>query len=104
NTNADRRHISLDSYPGKPVPNEISVCLNDSNGDEKPVQQVIVRYKYLDQNLGENQDIAEAFHPPTHYTVSTSQLSLAGKWQLEIIVRREGLLDARADSTVQATA
>jgi copper transport protein len=101
---ADDLDISLDVYPGKPGPNEIGIFLNDSNGDEKPVQQVIVRYKYLDQNLGENQDIAEAFHPPTHYTLNTSQLSLAGKWQLEIIVRREGLLDARADFTVQVTA
>ena len=96
NMKADDLDISLDVYPGKAGPNDIGIFLNDSNGDEKPVQQVIVRYKYLDQNLGENQDIAEAFHPPTHYTVSTSQLSLAGKWQLEIIVRREGLLDARA--------
>ena len=101
---ADDLDISLDVYPGKPGPNEIGIFLNDSNGDEKPVQQVVVRYKYLDQNLGENQDIAEAFHPPTHYTLNTSQLSLAGKWQLEIIVRREGLLDARADFTVQVTA
>ena len=104
NMKADDLDISLDVYPGKAGPNDIGIFLNDSNGDEKPVQQVIVRYKYLDQNLGENQDIAEAFHPPTHYTVSTSQLSLAGKWQVEIIVRREGLLDARADFTVQVNA
>jgi len=101
---ADDLDISLDVYPGKAGPNEIGIFLNDSNGDEKPVQQVIVRYKYLDQNLGENQDIAEAFHPPTHYIVNTSQLSLAGKWQVQVIVRREGLLDARADFTVQVTA
>jgi len=101
---ADDLDISLDLYPGKAGPNEIGIFLNDSNGDEKPIQTVIVRYKYLDQSLGENQDIADAFHPPTHYIVNTSQLSLAGKWQLEIIVRREGLLDARADFTVQVNA
>ena len=57
---------------------------------------VVVRYKYVDRNLGENEDFAQPFHPPTHYTLSTSQLSLAGKWEVEVIVRREGLLDARA--------
>jgi copper transport protein len=100
---ADDLDISLDVYPGKAGPNEIGIFLNDSNGDEKPIQTVLVRYKYLDKSLGENEDAAEAFHPPTHYIVNTSQLSLAGKWQLEIIVRREGLLDARADFTVQVS-
>ncbi len=101
---ADDLDISVDVYPGKAGPNEIGIFLNDSNGDERQVQNVIVRYKYLDQSLGENQDIAEAFHPPTHYILNTSQLSLAGAWQLEVIVRREGLLDARADFTVQVSA
>jgi copper transport protein len=101
---ADDLDISLDVYPGKAGPNEIGIFLNDSNGDERQVQNVIVRYKYLDQSLGENQDTAEAFHPPTHYILNTSQLSLAGQWQLEVIVRREGLLDARADFTVQVSA
>jgi copper transport protein len=101
---ADDLDISLDVYPGKAGPNELGIFLADSNGDERAVQNVFVRYKYLDQSLGQNQDTAEAFHPPTHYIVNTSQLSLAGKWQLEIIVRREGLLDARADFTVQVAA
>jgi len=101
---ADDLDISLDVYPGKAGPNEIGIFLNDSNGDERQVQNVIVRYKYLDQSLGENQDTAEAFHPPTHYIVNTSQLSLAGSWQMEVIVRREGLLDARAKFTVQVAA
>ncbi|TMG07298.1 MAG: hypothetical protein E6I02_06125 [Chloroflexi bacterium] len=101
---ADDLDISLDVYPGKAGANEIGIFLNDSNGDERAVQNVFVRYKYLDQPLGENQDTAEAFHPPTHYILDTSQLSLAGSWQLEVIVRREGLLDARADFTVQVSA
>jgi copper transport protein len=96
--------ISLDIFPGKAGPNEIGIFLNDSDGDEKPVQQVIVRYKYLDESLGENEDFAEPFHPPTHYTLRTSQLSLAGDWEIEVIVRREGLLDARGTFTVPVTA
>jgi len=68
------------------------------------VQNVFVRYKYLDQPLGEYQVSADPFHPSTHYIRDTSLLSLAGSWQSEVIVRREGLLDARADFTVQVSA
>ena len=97
-------NIALDVYPGRAGPNELGIFLNDLDGDERTVQNVIVRYKYLDKDLGENEDIAEPFHPPTHYTLTTSQLSLAGKWEIEVIVRREGLLDARATFTVQMQA
>jgi copper transport protein len=89
-------NIALDIYPGRAGPNDLGIFLTDLDGDEKPVQNVIVRYKYLDRPHGVIEDSAEPFHPPTHYTLTTSQLSLAGKWEVEVIVRREGLLDARA--------
>jgi copper transport protein len=101
---ADDLDVSLDVYPGTAGPNEIGIFLSDTNGDEKTIQSVTVRYKYVDQDLGENEDFAQPFHPPTHYTLSTSQLSLAGEWEIEIIVRREGLLDARGTFTVQLQA
>lgn len=101
---ADDLDISLDVYPGKAGPNELGVFLNDRDGDERAIQNVIVRFKYLDQSLGENEDFAEPFHPPTHYTLNTSQLSLAGSWQIEVIVRREGLFDARGTFTVNVQA
>jgi len=98
---ADDLNLSLDVYPGIAGQNELGIFLNDADGDERQVQQVILRFKYLDESLGENEDFAEPFHPPTHYTLSTSQLSLTGSWQIEVIVRREGLLDARGTFTVQ---
>jgi copper transport protein len=101
---ADDLGISLDILPGKAGPNEMSIFLSDTDGDEKPIQTVAVRYKYLDKNLGANEDFAEPFHPPTHYTLQTSQLSLAGEWEIEVIVRREGLLDARGTFNVQLSA
>jgi len=101
---ADDLNLSLDVYPGKAGPNEVGVFLDDRDGDERPIQAVVVRYKYLDRNLGENEDFAEPFHPPSHYVLNTSQLSLAGEWEIEVIVRREGLLDARGTFTVQLQA
>jgi hypothetical protein len=101
---ADDLGISLDILPGKAGPNEMSIFLSDTDGDEKPIQTVTVRYKYVDENLGENEDFAQPFHPPTHYTLQTSQLSLAGNWEIEVIVRREGLLDARGTFNVNLPA
>ena len=93
-------NIALDFYPGRAGPNELGIFLTDLDGDERNIQTVLVRYKYLDRDLGENEDPAEPFHPPTHYILNTSQLSLAGSWQIVVIVRREGLLDARATFNV----
>ena len=93
-------NIALDVYPGRAGPNELGIFLTDLDGDERNIQTVLVRYKYLDRDLGENEDPAEPFHPPTHYILNTSQLSLAGSWQIVVIVRREGLLDARATFNV----
>jgi copper transport protein len=101
---ADDLNLSLDVYPGKAGPNDLGVFLSDTDGDERPIQTVTVRFKYLDKPLGENEDFAQPLHAPTHYTLATSQLSLAGDWQIEVIVRREGLLDARGTFTVQVAA
>jgi copper transport protein len=87
--------------PGTPGPNSVNVLMQDKDGDPKPVQKVILRYKYLDQSIGVVEEEAAAVHPPDHYVVGTNQLSLAGNWEVEVIVRREGLLDVRA--TVQLT-
>jgi hypothetical protein len=97
-------NIALDVYPGRAGPNDLGVFVTDLDGDEKAIQSVIVRYKYLDRDLGENEDLAQPFHPPTHYTLNTSQLSLAGQWEIEVIVRREGVFDARGTFTVNVQA
>jgi copper transport protein len=85
--------------PGSPGINSVNILLQDNDGDPKPVQKVLVRYKFLDDDLGVAEEEAAPVHPPDHYIASTSQLSLPGKWEVEVIVRREGLLDVRA--TVQ---
>jgi copper transport protein len=100
---ADDLDISLDVSPGIAGQNELNIFLNDADGDDRAVQNVIVRFKYLDESLGENEDFAEPYHPPSHYVLSTSQMSLTGSWEIEVLVRREGLLDARGTFTVQIT-
>ena len=76
--------------------NEVNILLDDKDGDQREVQRVIMRVKYLEDDLGVAEIDAEPFHPPIHYTVSTPQFSLPGNWEVEVIVRRDGVLDARA--------
>jgi hypothetical protein len=80
------------------------VLLNDLNGDWKDVQKLLVRFKSLDQDLGESEEEARPIHPPVHFIATTTQMSLAGKWQVEVIVRREGLLDTRVEIPINISA
>lgn len=97
----DDLDITVWADPGAPGINEVNVLLTDLNGDWKDVQKLIVRFKSLDQDLGESEEEAKPIHPPGHFIATTTQMSLAGKWQVEVIVRREGLLDTRAEIPIQ---
>jgi len=96
----DDLQVTAWADPGQPGVNEVNVLINDLNGDWKEVQKVLVRIKSLDRDLGESEEEAHAIHPPVHFIATTSQISLPGRWQLTVIVRREGLLDTRAEIPV----
>ncbi len=87
--------VSLD--PGRTGRNELNIFLTSKKNDTNRVLRVIVRSSYVDQDLGESEDDAIPVHPPDHYILDTSRYSLPGRWRTEIIVRREGLLDERAE-------
>jgi hypothetical protein len=74
------------------------------NGDWRDVQKLILRFKDLDQDLGESEEEARPIHPPVHFIATTTQMSLPGKWQVQVIVRREGLLDTTAEIPIDITA
>jgi copper transport protein len=98
---ADDLLLTLLLSPGRAGPNWVQLYLVDTNGDPRPVQTVLVRWRYLDQNLGTVEERLEPLHPPEHYILETRQLSLPGRYQAQVIVRREGLLDARANFEVR---
>ena len=100
----DDLDITVWADPGQPGINEVNVLISDLNGDWKDVQKLIVRFKYLDQDIGESEEEAKPIHPPVHFIATTTQMSLPGKWQAEVIVRREGLLDTRAEIPLTITA
>lgn len=100
----DDLDITVWADPGQPGINEINVLLTDLNGDWRDVQKLIVRFTNLDQDLGESEEEARPIHPPVHFIATTTQMSLAGRWQVEVIVRREGLLDTRAEIPIDIVA
>jgi len=93
---ADDLRLSVYADPAKPGANQVNVFIQDEDGDVKEVLRVILRYRYLAEDLGVVEEDAQPVHPPDHYIAGTTQLSLPGMWEVEVIVRRQGLLDTRA--------
>ncbi len=87
--------LTLSVDPGKAGQNRMDFYLQDTDGDERPVERFIVRLTYLDQRLGTTEDDAAQVHP-THFVLEGRQLALPGRWRMDVVVRREGLEDARA--------
>ncbi len=98
---ADDLELTLLVNPGRAGANWVQLYLLDTNGDPRPVQDVLVRWRYLDQNLGTVEERLDPLHPPEHYILQTQQLSLPGRYQAQVVVRRQGLLDTRATFEVR---
>ena len=83
--------------PGKIGENTIEVTLTDSGG--QPVSKadaVIVRFMMLDMTMGVQEAYLEpAANRPGYYTTRSSDLSMAGLWQVILIIRRAGFDDIR---------
>lgn len=101
---ADDLNITVWADPGVPGINEVNVLINDLNGDWKPVQKVTVRFSNLDQGVGGSEEDAKPIHPPVHFIATTTQMSLAGKWNVEVVVQRAGVLDARTEIPIEIDA
>jgi copper transport protein len=89
----DDLSISVWAEPGTPGANAVNVLVVDQDDPEEAVQRVILRFRYLGEDLGVSEAEATALHPPTHWVADTNDLSLPGEWEAEVIVRREGLFD-----------
>lgn len=62
------------------------------------IVRVILRFTYLEQDLGlTSEDMAQA--EPDLYLLSGNQLYLAGTWQIDAVVRRQGVEDSVAQFT-----
>ncbi|QBD78552.1 hypothetical protein EPA93_22170 [Ktedonosporobacter rubrisoli] len=83
--------------PGKIGYNTFELELKDKNG--KPVKQtdaVIARFLMLDMDMGVQEvDFKPIANKPGYYSATDSVLSMAGDWQISVLVRRTGFDDVK---------
>ena len=91
---AEGASITLEIEPGRLGPNRLTVLLEDRLG--RPIDNatgVSVGLTYLDADLGEDPRTAEPVGGGL-YALEEAQLSIAGAWQVELVVRRPDAFDA----------
>ena len=87
--------IGLEVIPGQTGSNDLVVSLNDRLGN--PIDyasEVMVRLVYLESDLGDDSLGATSLGDGT-YIREDAQLSIAGAWQAELVIRRPDAFDAR---------
>jgi copper transport protein len=92
---------SLIITPGKVGSNAFEVALTDQHG--QPIQKtdaVLLRFAMLDMDMGEQQlRLDPVKNSPGHYHAIDDTLSMAGRWQVVLLVRRPGFEDVRTSLT-----
>ncbi len=87
--------IELEVSPGRVGSNELTVTLTDRLG--RPIDnasEVLVRLVFLESDLGDD-TLTAASAGDGRYLREDAQLSIAGVWQAELVVRRLDAFDAR---------
>lgn len=96
--------IALEIEPATVGPNTFTVSLEDRLGNPiAEASDVSLRIAYLDADLGQETASAASMGDGT-YVLSQSMLSIAGAWQVEVIVRRPDAFDARTAFRFEASA
>jgi mono/diheme cytochrome c family protein len=85
---AEDLRIRLQVEPGRVGENSYSATVADANGSPAAdVQRVQLRFSYVDQSLGRGVRTLDQLDADT-YGIVASDLSAAGRWQVEVAVRR----------------
>ena len=95
--------MTLDIDPGHVGPNTIGVSLTDNSG--APITNatdVRVRLSYLDADFGETSYSAPEVGEG-EYVLDQQLISIAGAWQIELVVQRPDAFDARAAFRFEVT-
>ncbi len=89
--------ITLSIKPNRPGANVMNIrAVSTRRPAPAEVLRVIVRFTYLEQDLGIESVVAEATNEPGLYRLGGNQLRLPGRWQIDVVVRRMGIADAVA--------
>ena len=96
--------IQLEVSPGRVGSNDVTVTLTDRLG--RPIanaDEVLVRLVFLESDLGDDTLTATSLGDG-RYVREDAQLSIAGVWQAELVVRRPDAFDARTAFRFEALA
>jgi hypothetical protein len=85
--------LTLSVLPGSAGSNEVSVFLADFSGGDGGVRGVRFRFTFLDASAGAAEQEGVLGHPG-HFFVIGDQMRHAGRWRIEVAIRREGRPDA----------
>ena len=100
---AEGTHMMLEVDPGQVGPNTIRVSLADRSG--APIANatdVRVRLSYLDADFGETPYSATQVGEG-EFVLDEQLISIAGAWQVELVVQRPDAFDARAAFRFEVT-
>ena len=89
-------HMTLAIHPGQVGPNTVGIFLRDRSGDPiTNTSDVRVRLSYLDADFGETPYSATEVGEG-EFVLEDQLISIAGAWQVELVVQRPDAFDARA--------
>ncbi len=93
--------ITLEIHPGTVGPNHFITIVRDSRGQPlTDSARLILRFNYLDADLGVQQAEADRVDAGL-YEGEWSYLGVAGRWNIEMVLRREGRDDVTASFPVK---
>jgi hypothetical protein len=81
--------------PARAGPNEVNFFFYDTNGDDRSIERLTARFSFLDFAIAPVSVDMFELHPG-HAFLIDQQIRHAGRWRIELVVRRQGLRDATA--------
>lgn len=85
--------VTLSAKPNRPGQNVFTVFARSTRRPPPAeIGRVVIRFTYLDQDSGRVSATAEEVEPG-RFMLAGNYLSLAGPWQIDVVVRRQGLED-----------
>ena len=96
-------HMRLEIEPGHVGPNTVAVSLTDQSGAPiASATDVRVRLSYLDADFGETPYSATEVGEG-EFVLDEQLISIAGTWQVELVIQRPDAFDARAAFRFEVT-
>jgi copper transport protein len=91
---AENVDVKLQVTPARPGPNQFVAELGGAVAPPNEVQRVTLRFTNIDDDLGSSALVLQP-RDDGRYAATSTNLTTEGTWQIEVVVRRRGLDDAR---------